>query len=303
MTNSHSDAPIPGLAQEKNAVVDWLTVTVKDGDYRRELFELQTDMVAYHKGIGNKITPWKFKGYQGIQTQGFRWGSREDSDIVILSGIDANEFWPMALRLYQNVSRIDLAVTVLLRHPVPGFAQSVYETIKDFADTRSCRRRLSCFVNNHGGQTLYVGSRVSDQFGRLYDKGRENPKQLALDPGLLWRYETEFKGARAKSVATQLRRRLDGAQGVSLVIAQTVETWFFCRGVPLLDVTSDGDVLDLQVAARVTDDQATLDWLSNQVRPSVDRLRSNGKTIEAIQALGLGGFDKSGEGWYTGFAS
>jgi Putative phage replication protein RstA len=300
---SNNKGNFPSVAQETTAQVDWLTVTTKDWPVREELFALQMDMVKYHSQIGNRIHPWKFKGYQGIRAQGFRWGRRDDSDIVMLSGVDAQTFWPMALQLGQNISRIDLAVTVLVSSPLPDWAWGIYQTLEGAVDGKKPCRRMTFYKNNTGGQTLYVGSRASDQFGRLYDKGREAVEDLAIDPGLLWRYEVEFKGKRAKTVALQLRRQLGDVGTIPGMIAKTVQLWFFSRGVPILDVVREGDLLDLEVSARVTDDTTTLDWLSNQVRPSVLRLKARGKMRQVVKALGLDEFDKWEETGYTGSAS
>lgn len=279
------------LAQDQSALVDWLTVTARDWPIREELFALSKDMIEYHKLLGNKVETWKFKGYQGIKAQGFRWGRRDDTDICMLSGRDANEFWPMALQMAQNITRIDLAVTILLNSPEPDFAQGCYLTLKDAAAGSCGFKSLTFLQNNHGGQTLYVGSRASDQFGRLYDKGREDPDDSTIDPGQLWRYEVEFKAHRAKRVGEELRRRLAEPLSIPTAISQTVQIWFFSRGIPLLNVTREGDIIDLEIQARITDDAITLEWLSNQVRPSIVRLEKNGKIKDVIHALGLDKLD------------
>src|SRR3989304_5980210 len=133
-----------------------------------------------------------------------RWGMRTDGCIMMLSGQDAAINWLPALALAQNVTRLDLAVTVSLADPITDVAKRAYAWV--LTDPHSCpgkKRKYSYVENSSGGQTVYIGSRASDQFGRLYDKGCESAKDACAPPGLLWRYEVEFKAYRAKKLARQ----------------------------------------------------------------------------------------------------
>lgn len=72
-------------------------------------------------------------------------------------------------------------------------------------NVRGTARNFSLMENSNGGKTLYVGSRSSERFIRLYDKASES----GLD-GVLWhRLELETKGMVARSVATLLLQNTD----------------------------------------------------------------------------------------------
>jgi len=283
--------PIPLIVKQQTQAVDWLTITAKSGGARRGLYELATEQLQTLRELGNNCKPWNFQGYTGLQCRGYRWGTRLDSDILVLSGDQAGEYWHPALALAENVTRVDLAVTVLLRHPETEFAWNIYLALQGKVDGRKKCRKFTLVTDNAGGQTLYVGSRSSDQMGRLYDKGRQDLKRLDLEPGLMWRYEVEFKSSRAKRVAAQLLALPPDGARFGNTVARTVQEWFFTRGVPSLLLTDPGEEIALSVGAKVTDDLITLEWLSTQVRPSIARLVGKGKADQVVAALGMGGLD------------
>jgi len=287
-----SSPSIPSITKEQTTGVDWLTITTKDIIKRRGLYNRASLAIQDIRAEGNDVDTWKWQGYSGLATRGMKWGTRADTDIVILSGDVANARWPEMLALAENATRVDLAVTVLLNDALPDFAWDIYRTVATPLNTKVRCKKFSIVKNNDGGETLYVGSRASDQVGRLYDKGRENPKPLNLKKGLLWRYEVEFKGKRAQKIATQLLAQSRVPLKVGNGIAHTVQEWFFCRGIPSLLVVGDGSPLVTSVTAALSDDDVVLRWLSTQVRPSVKRLVDKGKIRMVNEALNFSPLDK-----------
>jgi hypothetical protein len=203
----------------------------------------------------------------------------------VLSGYDAAVAWRILLPVAENVSRVDLAVTIRTRNEVGDLVQVYYDWVKQNLGAWEARK-LTKIENNKGGQTLYVGSRASDQFGRIYDKGAQD-KKLKVPPGYLWRYEVEFKEDRAGKIANQLRDLVDPNASPAQRIQQTVYLWFDSRDVPPLFCRAKSLPLDSTVSARVTTDEKALAWLSAQVAPTVARLMNKGKTDQTLQALGV----------------
>jgi hypothetical protein len=188
------------------------------------------------------------------------------------------------------VTRLDLAATVFLEAPIPDVAKRAYAWI--LTDPAICfakRRKYSYVENSAGGQTCYVGSRVSDQFGRLYDKGAESEEEASVDPGWVWRYEVEFKSYRAKKLAKQMEASAKLEKHVvSSKIGELVSMWFRGRGiVPIYNALGAGVSWVTELEARMTDDEASLNWLTVQVRPSVERLLERGRQAEVFEALGI----------------
>lgn len=279
---------------EQLADVDWVTVTSGDGDLRIAMFEEAQRVLPNLKELGFVAKPWSFKGYKGWMCGGFRWGTRDDSDICMLSGEVARMNFGVFLGLCENISRIDLAMTVTLVEPVVDVAFAAYQHLGGpmFGEA-SCKRKLTYITNTNGGQTLYVGSRASDQYGRLYDKGAEQRDGIEADVALgqIWRYEVEFKKYRAKRIGEQLRKDVQNDCNVHNRIGATVHKWFVARGVPVIASRYEDKPFLTDVSATITDDEKTIQWLSTQVSPSVSRLIKNGKVNDVVVALGISNLD------------
>jgi hypothetical protein len=268
------------------ASVDWLTVTAKSEASRIDLYLAARDILDDVKEKRGTIKAWSFKGYTGYNAEGFRWGTRQDSDIAMVSGSDANETWRLLLPVATNVSRVDLAVTVETDKAIPHLLQYYYEWDDDQfkRSLKDKRYRATLMQNTRLGQTLYIGARASDQMGRVYDKAAE--QGMTEHVGRLWRYEVEFKRKRALAVATRLLDELDLRPSIADTIRATVFRWFDGRDIPPI-FPHQGQEMSLEVEAKVTSDEVTLRWLSSQVRPSVQRLLKQGKATALYDALGL----------------
>jgi len=287
--NPDCDYDVDLLVTTQDASIDWLTVTAKDRGVREILYSEASRWFAHAKDEGFAQRPWRFKGYDGWSIRGLRWGDRKDSSIIMLSGIAAQMNYAACLAFAQNITRIDLAVTVTLAEPRENVARKAYDYLT-LNGTAKCpnKRRYTYIENSQGGQTFYVGSRTSDQYGRLYDKGREEGEALGIPKGKIWRYEVEFKAYRAKRVGQQVlavAKNLESHPNDE--IAGTVYKWFLSRGVnPIIKLDKDVAFLT-DVSLEVSDDETSLHWLSTQVSPTVVRLCNNGKKDETLRALGL----------------
>lgn len=97
--------------------------------------------------------------------------------------------------LYQagaTFSRIDVSMDVL---DAEFNLEALWRAVKEGdIKTRSKRNR---FVSGETGDTLYIGSRTSEKFLRIYDKGAEQGDE----PGTRFRVELECKGGAANFAA------------------------------------------------------------------------------------------------------
>lgn len=275
--------------EEQTASVDWLTITAREEQYINLLvLEAQRTMRDL-KAKGYAQKPWNFRGYVGWTCGGMRYGSRDDGVCVMLSGQTADLNWPVVLSWANNVTRLDLACTLTLRDPYPNLATLWYGVITLGNTSRAkLPRKYTLITNSLGGETLYIGSRASDQYGRLYDKGREENANLDVPDGKIWRYEVEFKQYRANKIAGYLLEEAKREESpVRDQISATVHKWFLSRGIqPIWN--SDNDLAwAMDISAKLSDDATTLHWFSTQVAPSVRRLMAKGKGQEVLQSLGL----------------
>jgi hypothetical protein len=126
------------------------------------------------------------------------------------------------------------------------------------------------------GDTLYVGSRVSNYYGRVYDKHRESGDEQFRR---CWRYEIECKGDGAQ----QARKAVNAATDVQASSAALVHDWFSNRGCSVRFRPQLADHL-APVGAHHSDLDTWLTWLLQGVRPVVQRclLYVPRETIESI---------------------
>jgi DNA relaxase NicK len=271
--------------------VDWLTITAKSPDARRAMMLESERLADALQQIGEELRDWRFCGYVGKRIGSLRYGFRSDSSLIMLSGQDAFANWQAFVDMAENVTRLDLAVTVETDIPWIGLVSRLYAWMTyDNPDGRATDgRKITKIENNAGGATLYIGSRASDQYGRLYDKAAESGIEELRQR--LWRYEVEFKRDRAgKALKGLVRAYRESAVDHVQAIRNTVWTWFDCRNCPPI-FDRNGDALSLELEARVTSTEATLQWLSRQVAPSIARLATAGYLRQACEALGLEMFD------------
>jgi hypothetical protein len=176
-----------------------------------------------------------------------------------------------------HVTRLDLQITALLAQP----RKLVRELMGESFDATDSPNLAFVSKTKALGETCYVGSRKSDLFGRLYDKGCQ---ARLCDEGLIWRWEVEYKRRMASRV-------WDAMCMVDLsreFVAANVTGFFNHHSIVCPDC-ADGDYPIVAYATRVESSQRTIDWLSAQVRPAMRRIYDDGRINEALKALGIEG--------------
>jgi len=261
--------------------VDYLTVTFR---CTRE-WEASVKRIENLADLGGKRRPWFFYGYSGFSTvtpeghlamgKGTRGGVIQSSGEIssLLSREHAR--WEGS---EMRPTRVDLALTFTLPKPVELVRLALEKQRDDWTVIVPSKKA--------GGGTLYVGSRRSTTFGRIYDKGAELNQRLPVASQIavnyLWRAEVEYKQAHARVAWEQVISSLGGGH-LREFITNVVITWFAKRGVGLPFGSNAASVVS--VASRGVDDIRSLKWLHEQVRPCIWRLAENGKTAQVAEAL------------------
>lgn len=268
------------------ASVDWLTVTAKSTRARDDLLQCARKALDQAKQANLPLRQWRWCGYTGWMAEGFRVGSRADSDVVMVSGPTAARYWKDFAGLGENITRLDLAVTLELDKPDELVLINYWDELEELKSrVGKPRYQFTILYNSEGGQTLYVGQRSSSQMGRIYDKGVESGNGAI--PGVIWRYEVELKKPRALPICRQLYE-MRGANDVGRIIADYVHKWFADHRVkPHFPAGENVLVSEVEMVART--DEARLRWLSTQVKPTCIGLADRGKLQDVVGALGLGG--------------
>lgn len=266
--------------------VDYFTLTVPMNK-ADDTYQAAKNISVYLEGALRQ-KPWRFFGYHGYiyshPTMGHFAYGESDNDImgviVQSSGMMSHRYLHMFASPAHRWTRVDLRVDVRSFFQKPCLASECYQWIVENG-IRS--RTYSLIKNTLGGETLYIGSRTSEEFGRMYDKGID----MGEVAGRLWRYEIELKRSKAKAAVSSLLTYMSRSSQSEAAIAVTVYDWFDKRQVPPIFRRSDTKGLDLRVQMQeeLTDD-TKLVWLRKQVSPTVRDMLSTGRR-EVLEALGI----------------
>jgi hypothetical protein len=141
-------------------------------------------------------------------------------------------------------TRIDVQVTIKTPHGYNPF--SVYGIQKDLTPGKVT------IIESPTGSTIYIGSRTSDKFLRLYEKHYEDGEYLRL--------EFEFKGKLAKAIYETMRATNAGPTSVfqnylpKFGLADYIMAWF--------DTGSDAELLRLEME-HSEDIHKKMSWLAS----------------------------------------
>lgn len=271
--------------------VDWNRVTVDANllQYKRDGVGMLRGVrdLAGDSGRGNKPKSFSNSGYSGLALGAATIGYRKDSAWVELRSNGADRLWDFDWYDYSHCTRIDLRVDVVVVGDFELLGESLVKGYEYLASTykRNGGWKIPSYVRRGKGETVYVGSRESSHFCRVYNKTVEGGYKSDL--GDVWRFEWQFNNPLANEVSHGLRRRAERER----VAFDTVMEYNKDNGLP----TSFGFTpvfLGRFTAPRVdTDNQRSHEWLRRTVAPTVRRLTREGEYAKLEQSLGLLGLD------------
>jgi hypothetical protein len=207
-----------------SAGVDWITATTSKGSSRWDMQEYADNQRRRFMDSGETIKQGYRLGFYGWQADGFFHGSREGGSMIVASGAQAHNVFPAVAGLADNISRLDLQVTIATPEERPHLGVQAYSMIKSGAPRTRKVKNVTLISSHPSGETCSIGKRKSDQYGRIYDKATE--AQLG-EARSVWRYEVELKRSPAVSLAARLR----GDPMVEGSTLSYVHAWYSARGV------------------------------------------------------------------------
>lgn len=207
-----------------SAGVDWITATTSKGSSRWDMQVYADNQRRRFMDVGESITQAYRLGYDGWQAEGFFHGQREGGSIIIASGAQAHNVFPAVAGLADNISRLDVQVTIATPEERPHLGVQAASMFKSGAPRTRRVKNVTLISSHPKGETCSIGKRSSDQYGRLYDKAAESGQG---EPRSVWRYEVELKRLPAVSLAARLR----GDPVVERRAVSFVHDWYSARGV------------------------------------------------------------------------
>lgn len=273
----------PGQSIEPS--IDWITATSKKEEVGRYWRELHAQYAAdFYPEVTHPKT-FSYVGWEGPQLPGFTYAIHpKHGAMVRVTGFGAGVAWRDVLSRveYCNVTRIDLCVTVTLQMRMTGIATNEYAALISSGYQPHIKKKL--VTNSDGGETLYIGSRTSQVFVRLYDKSAERGEE----PGDVWRYEIEYKKPVSQTVAEMIMSLAGGDDSeVWETINDTVWTAFDDRGVTPIFSAGDAFLAPTTAHRERSPVEAQMKWLAVSVSPAVRRLAAAGYGQAIREILGL----------------
>lgn len=265
--------------------VDYLTATCQEnqtheGQSFERLLDWAYDALAVEHRRGNDMVPWRSESFEGMKSGQLCVGRNERGLLFRASGEFAARHWRTIYRDATNVSRIDCAATIRLTDRWSDLSRVHHDEVLQYQKERSPHLRVTRIDGGKHGNTLTVGSRSSEGYGRIYDKWLESGIEEYQD---CWRYEVEFKKKAALFKAAYLATEECDA----LLPAAIALKWFQARGARSVQLPRQ--CVDTSTPYKATDDNRRLAWVSRSVAPLVQLLIDNGRQAEVIEALGLSG--------------
>lgn len=262
--------------------IDWLTLTTYD-------LKQQADMAhLFHRVYPKAADGWvkgKMLQYEG--RRGEQWfvgaGNQKGKDHYIFrfSGDLADTMTWQTLRPPLDCTRIDVQITLPLPLPITETYtayKSLIDAVNESEIGRGQRARgIDAVISPDGFCTLYLGSRESERFYRIYVK--ESSGEYFI------RFEVEYKGS--GSFAGRVWR--DTARQPEKIVTtlkgeiETLPDHPLTR--PFLDALTGSPIEVMKAERRRADPQKTLAWLKRQVSPAMRRLIGNEDTRDAAVML------------------
>jgi DNA relaxase NicK len=201
---------------------------------------------------------------------------------VQLSGERAQENWFMVHSSNAHVSRMDVQVTAqwTVMPPHLGYAAREDARRKNAERTEKRRRKIAVHEDDEGGYTLYVGSALSEQFGRLYNKEVESKGVYARS----WRFEVVLRNSHATEMARYLALHSHQMTRMETFVAD----WFAERGIAVPWERGEYTVPRMAPAREKPESEKALQWLMTQVAPTVRWLHNHYDRATLEKALMLG---------------
>jgi len=236
---------------------------------------------------GNKVKPFKNNQYNGWQVASMRYGTaygRIDTLLSVtgdLADITLEEMLGFTLR----ASRVDIAATFVFTTPVPDFASQLYDARMIMGDAGKTPRKQWRIIQSENGDTLYVGTRGTGKFLRVYDKSFQYTGMQ--ERGYIWRFEMEYGVGYADTLWQQLRIELENDRPLQDYMIRRLWGDCYQKGVMLPVKVEAMDSNELRKDKRPTDKDRYLTWMTKTVRPVVQWLIAMGYGEEVSEALGI----------------
>lgn len=244
--------------------IDYLRLTSGDSGAKARMIDYFCAVAARDQQLGYDVGKGGAFGFYGQKTRHALYGDKKEWSMLQVSGYEAKRGIILAHEGTQ-CSRLDLQMTVFVGEDnVTNTIRTAYQQACQTDRPEARHMKVTCIESRGKIQTVYLGSRASDIFFRIYDKFAESGKEEYR--GCV-RYELEIKGRASKA----LWRKLISGEITLFDCFKMLQKMLLERGVlvPVDEIKTDGPDFPRREKTRT---EATAAWLASQVAPTVRRL-------------------------------
>lgn len=264
------------------AGIDWFRWKVDRLKAVRNVLGRIRELQSQDAQRASAVRPWRFQGYEGLQTDSIRWGKRSGVLLWESSGEKAASTLAFMGKSDGYALRCDLQITVGLSSSVPRFGTSLLPSSRATIRTPRRSRSLVTVTTRTDGLWLgTVGRRTSRNYLRVYDKGVESKLAPA---GHVWRVELEAKYSHARQICQDHWSSLNDPKFcASYVVSSLMRSgsrW------PFMDLANSPVDIRLGRKEETTAGRLAV-WLTHSVRPTIPRLLTVFSVAEVLRMLDL----------------
>lgn len=261
----------------ENAGIDYIRLTSNDPKVIAEMLEASIVIMKKEVQAGFAWKPGGMIGFYGHSTRHCFFGHRGDWAMLQVTGYVAREQIACYQHIKAHCTRLDLQVTYQAAvNPALMITEAEDQSIN--ARPRDGRKwKTKLITEDRVAETLYIGSRSSEWFGRVYDKFKESHSEQYR--GCV-RYEVEIKGDASRSVWEQFVTHELGFRDLYAIVHQ----WYDAHGIKLPE--SEYWQHNFQAEKKeISDDNRRLGWIAQQVSGAFKKLVDAGLLRAALAAL------------------
>lgn len=269
--------------KHSEAGIDYIRLTAAHGPAAQHLRIVGEQLLDLEGMSGHKQEQRSRLGYRGWSAGRVFVGENEEGWMLDVSGALAGHPYIRAGCEGWRCTRIDVQLTT----PTEGDVSPIIEAAAQAAVV--CRLaarqgrpyKITHILGKGAGDTLNLGSRSSQVYGRIYDKGSQSKDERYK--GMV-RYEVEFKQEMARSIFAGYADATNDGRYSRGVVVGSFARW----GIVPIGTEGVQPVVPEQSRTE-TSTARRLRWLREQVGPTLEGLISDGYGVAALTALGLGG--------------
>jgi hypothetical protein len=272
-----------------NVGLDYLRLTADDENEKASLLAASEIILLQDAKLGYTPRPGGQIGFYGRRGRHCFFGKRNEWAMLQVSGFACRDNFNTLLRQRSRATRLDIQVTLR----IPGGIDALMVLCKTSsinARPGNGKKWKTKSIDEDGRiQTIYIGKRASEWFGRIYDKYAESGDEAYKD---CVRFEIEIKGQAARDVWTQMKESNRPHAFCNTVVIE----WFARHGITIENHLLQENVPDIPRREKPSEDKKVA-WLANMVSGTVAYLCGTGHFWPVFNALfkkGLTECERSG---------